>query len=188
MSGMRLSTIEIARLLPSFMRDDLAVKGLSAGVNQIVRSLSADVVKLSTWDRIDTLSETELDELAWELNILWYNKSASIDTKRELVKNSDKVYQHLGTKWAVENVIRSYFGDGYITEWFEYDGEPGCFRVVSANPTLNNEKLQEFLNILGKVKRASSHLDGITITLSAELELYAGVAIHDVSHEAYTAR
>ena len=185
---MRLSDIEFIRLLPQFMREDEAVKGLAAAIDEIVPQLAASIALLPTWDCIDYLPESELDSLAEELNILWYNTGADIAAKRDIIKNSDKVYAHLGTKWAVESVIHSYFGDGYIEEWYEYGGDPGTFRVYSANPTLNNERLNEFLNLLEKVKRASAKLDSITITLSGELALYAGAALHEVSHEQYTAR
>ena len=183
--GMKLSTLEFLRLLPSFMRGDLAVQGLSSCVDKVIPDLSGSIELLTTWDHIDELTEDELDALAWELNILWYDKGANLDTKRDLVKNSDKVYRHLGTKWAVENVIRSYFGDGYIREWFEYEGEPGHFRVYSTNPSLNNEKLTEFLNLLGKVKRASAKLDGIFITLTGQMPLCAGAAVHEIGKEQF---
>lgn len=183
--GMKLSTLEFIRLLPSFMRGDLAVLGLSSGMDQVIPDLSASIGMLTTWDHIDELSEEELDALAWELNILWYEKSANLDTKRDVIKNSDKVYRSLGTKWAVENVIQSYFGDGFIREWFEYDGEPGYFRVYSTNPTLNNERLNEFLNILNKVKRHSSKLEAIYITLTAQINLAAGMAVRETGHETY---
>lgn len=183
--GMRLSTLEFLRLLPQFMREDLAVHGLAAGIDEIIPDLAASIEQLTTWDHIDEMTEDELDALAWELNILWYDKGASIETKRDLVKNSDKVYQRLGTKWAVENVINSYFGDGYIREWFEYEGDPGYFRVYSTNPTLNNERLTEFLNVLNKVKRYSAKLDGIYITLTGEMPLTAGVGIRETSMETY---
>lgn len=179
MAEMKLSNLEFVRLLPAFMREDAAVKGLSAGLDAIIPPLSKSIENLSTWDHIDNLSEDELDSLAWELNILWYDKAASIDAKRDIVKNSDMVYKHLGTKWAVENVINSYFGEGYIREWFEYEGEPGHFRVYSTNPTLTNERLLEFMNLLGKVKRASSILDGIFITLTGEMKLSGGVQLHE---------
>lgn len=172
--GMKLSTLEFVRLLPAFMRGDLAVLGLSAGMDEIIPELSASIDLLTTWDHIDELSEDELDALAWELNILWYDKGANIDTKRDVIKNSDMVYRKLGTKWAVENVIQSYFGDGYIREWYEYEGNPGYFRVYSTNPTLTNERLTEFMNILNKVKRHSSKLEGIFITLTGEMHLAAG--------------
>ena len=116
---MKLSTLEFIRLLPRFMREDGAVKGLAAAMDEIVPELAQSTATLSTWDHIDELTEAELDALAWELNILWYDTGASLDTKRALVKDSDLVYKRLGTKWAVENVINSYFGEGFVEEWFE---------------------------------------------------------------------
>lgn len=182
---MKLNDIDFLKLLPQFMRNDAAVFGLSEGMNQIVRDLDGSVSTLSTWDRIDRLDEAELDELAWELNIQWYDTGASIEVKRNLIKNSDKVFQRLGTKWAVENIINAYFGEGYVEEWFEYDGEPGHFRVFSPNPSLNNERLTEFLNVLNKVKRASAKLDGIYITLTGQTPMTAGMAYHETGHEMY---
>ena len=111
---MKLNDLEFIRLLPQFMRDDDAVKGLAAGIDAIVPGLAASIRKLTTWDHIDELSESELDDLAWELNISWYDADANIAIKREVIKTSDQIYARLGTKWAVENVINTYFGDGYL--------------------------------------------------------------------------
>lgn len=183
--GMKLSDLEFRRLLPAFMRDDGAVKGLALAMDAIVPQLEASIKTLSTWDSIDQLSEAELDDLAWELNILWYDTGANIDIKRDVVKNSDLVYRRLGTKWAVESVIKSYFGDGYISEWFEYEGEPGRFRVFTANPSVTEEKFGEFINLLNKVKRASAKLDGIFITLTGQMPLCAGMAVHQSGYERY---
>ena len=185
MAGMKLSTLEFIRLLPTFMRGDAAVQGLAAGLDEIIPGLAQSIGRLTTWDRIDELTEDELDNLAWELNIPWFDKCAGIDAKREIVKSSDEVYRHLGTKWAVESVINSYFGEGYLREWFEYDGEPGHFRVYSTNATINNERLVEFLNLLYKVKRASSKLDGIYITLTGEMRLSAGIAVYEHERDTY---
>lgn len=182
---MKLNDLEFIRLLPQFMRNDAAVKGLAAGIDAIIPDLAASIGKLTTWDHIDELSETELDDLAWELNVPWYDTSASIAIKREVLKGSDKVHMKLGTKWAVENVIRTYFGSGYVSEWWEYGGEPGHFQVNSSNPSLNNERFNEFLRLLDKVKRASAKLDSVVISLSGELRLYAGVALHEVGREQY---
>ena len=182
---MKLSTLDFIRLLPQFMQDDQAVRGLAAGIDEIIPDLAKSISRLSTWDHIDELGEAELDELAWELNIPWYNTDASILVKRDVIKNSDRVYRHLGTKWAVENVIKSYFGDGHITEWYNYGGEPFHFTVHSSNPTINNERLNEFLNLLGKVKRASAILDGIVLSMSGEVQFSVGMALHEVGTERY---
>lgn len=182
---MNLKNIDFVRLLPLFMQDDTANKGLSAGISALVSELSKSVGLLSTWDRLDEIPESDLDALAWELNVAWYDTTAPIATKRSLIRNSVAVHRTLGTKWAVESVVRSYFGDGYIEEWFEYDGEPGHFRVYSANPSLSAERLNEFVALLDKVKRASSVLDGVFITLSGQSILYAGTALHEIGKEQY---
>lgn len=173
---MTLQELEFIRLLPQFMRGDPAVQGLSAGLDAIIPQLAESLKRLSTWDQIDNLTEAELDELAWELNILWYETDADIEVKRDLIKNSDKVYQHLGTKWAVENVVNSYFGNGHIKEWFEYGGEPGRFRVHSSNPSITGDKLTSFLNLLRKIKRASAKLEAIQIDLETTGGIVYGAA------------
>ena len=182
---MTLFNLEFRRLLPAFMRGDIAILSLSQSMDTIFQQLATSILPLSTWDYIDDLGEAELDELAWELNILWWNSDADIETKREIVKTSDMVYKKLGTKWAVEKVITAYFGDGYIREWFQYSGEPGHFRVYSTNPSITEEKLNQFLDILYKVKRSSAILDGISITLTGEMKLSAGFGIHQYGTDAY---
>ena len=89
---MKLQDLDFIRLIPQFMRDDQAVRGLANGLNQLIPDLDAHSKRLSTWDCIDELPESEIDALAWELNILWYDYGATIETKRDLVKNSDKVW------------------------------------------------------------------------------------------------
>ena len=184
---MKLCDLEFIKLLPEFMRDDPAVKGLAAGVDAIVASIVPAVERLTTWDHIDELSESELDELAWELNISWYSPGASIDVKRDLIKNSDKVHMTLGTKSAVESVINSYFGDGYISEWFEYGGEPGHFMVISSNPSISDENLTGFLSVLEKVKRASAKLDSVTTLSEGAAVLTMAVGFHDIGTDTYPA-
>lgn len=183
--GMKLSNLEFVRLLPSFMRGDAAVLAMADGIDQIIPDLSGSINLLTTWDHINELSEDELDELAWELNVFWYDKAANLDIKREIILNSDQVYRKLGTKWAVENIITTYFGEGYISEWYQYSGEPGHFRVYSTNPSLTDERLTEFLYILSKVKRHSSHLDGIFITLTGRMPLSAGAAYIESGKDTY---
>lgn len=182
---MKLSDIEFIKLIPQFMRNDAAVRGLAAGIDSIIPQLAAEIEKLSTWDCIEKLSAKELDELAWELNIPWYDTGAPIEVKRNLILDSDNVYKKLGTKWAVEKVINTYFGDGYVEEWFQYGGEPGRFRIYSTNPTLNEAQFSEFLHLLNKVKRASAKLDGVFISLTGQMELCMGTALHEIGAEQY---
>ena len=102
---MRLSEVEMIKLLPSWMAQDGADRGLAAGCDTLSRDAFARLKLLSRWDKIDQLSEAELDEMAWELNIQWYDSTAPIETKRAVIRNSDRVYAKLGTPYAVAQII-----------------------------------------------------------------------------------
>ena len=180
---MKLNDINFIELLPKFMQDDVFNIGLANGIDDFIRKLKATFDTFSVWDLVDELTEVELDKLAWELNIEWYRQAASVEVKRQRIKDSSFTHSKRGTKWAVEKVINTYFGDGYIQEWFEYEGEPGHFKVFSSNPTITDEKIQEFLEILNKVKRARSHLDGITISLTGQMKLHTGGGYKETSFE-----
>ena len=180
---MRLNDLQFIRLLPHWMQEDKADIGLANGMDAITKPVIQRLPLLSTWDQLDNIDEWELDEIAWEWNMFWYDNSAPIETKRQLIKTGLQVWSKLGTKWACEQVISAYFGDGYIREWFDYAGTPGRFRVISSNPAITNERLNEFLRILDMVKRGSAHLDGIYITLTGEMNLHAGVAVREVGYE-----
>lgn len=183
---MKLEQTELLKLLPSFMRGDRANKGLAAGASAVLKDVAAKTKLLTTWSQIDSMTSTQLDELAWELNIEWYKSTADLQTKRAIIKNSDKVHAKLGTKWAVEQIITDAFGEGVVREWWEYGGEPYHFKVLSTNPGLVNEHHEEFLEMLEIVKRKSAWLDAVIISLTGEMELFAGMATHDVTFEAHT--
>lgn len=137
MQGMKLQTADIMRLLPYFMREDDANNALASGVNPLIHALYDGAVRLQTWDKLEVLTEPELDKLALELNIAWYNDTADRETKIQLIKDSDLVYSRLGTKWAVERVVNTYFGSGEVEEWFEYGGKPYFFRIKTTNADIS---------------------------------------------------
>lgn len=185
---MKLKDIHFIELLPVFMRDDPAVQGLAKSVDELIQAWSAFGKELSLWTDIDNLSEADLDEIAYEENLAWYENSAPLETKRELIRKSGEIKSQLGTAWAVEQVISAYFGRGYVKEWFEYGGQPGYFKIISSNPTITDENLDKFLRVLKKVKRASAHLDGIYIGLTGFSTLHQGVSVREVERVAFRTR
>lgn len=180
---MRLNDVEIVRLLPEWVREDNAVKGLGKGTDDVIKALFARLKLLSRWDKIDDLEDAVLDEMAYELNIPWYDSTAPIITKREIIKKSDLVYSKLGTKYAIEQIISAYFGTGILQEWFDYGGEPFHFKVLSDNPALVNENYELFLRLLNLAKRKSAHLDAIIISLTGNLPLFAAAIPRDHTYE-----
>lgn len=159
---MRLEDAEIVKLLPTWMQQDGSDQGLSSGCDKIIRDAYARIKLFSRWNKIDQLSSSDLDELAWELNILWYNSTASLYTKRKLIKTSDLVFARSGTRWAVETVVTAYFGDAKLLEWFEYGGDPNRFKIeLSFKPDIYQKKTA--LQILEMVKRKSQWLECFVI-------------------------
>ena len=180
---MRLNDVETVRLLPAWVREDKAVIGLGKGTDNVVKALFARIKLLSRWNKIDELEDAVLDEMAYELNIPWYDSTAPIATKREIIKKSDLVYSKLGTKYAIEQIISAYFGTGELQEWFDYGGEPFHFKILSDNPALVNENYELFLRLLNIAKRKSAHLDAILICLTGNLPLYAAAIPHEHTYE-----
>jgi hypothetical protein len=180
---MKLDDLKTLLLLPEFMRADNANAAFAEAWDEIVRALMPRVRLLSQWKSIDSLLEDELDELAWELNIAWYLPGASIPEKRQIIKESDIVSATLGTKYAVEEVVKTYFGTGRVQEWFEYSGTPFHFRIYTSNPTVETSRQAEFLRILNIVKRKTAVLDEIIMGLVADMYLRAGFGYREVSRE-----
>ena len=182
---MRLNETEMVKLLPAWMQEDGSDKGIATGCDIISRDAYARLKLLSRWDKIDQLSDAELDEMAWELNIQWYDSTAPIAAKRAVIRNSDRVYAKLGTPYAVEQIVADYFGTGEVREWYQYGGQPHHFKVLSDNPSLVNSNLDLFLKLLRTVKRRSSWLDAILICLTGEMFLYSGMAVRDHTQEVH---
>ncbi|MCH4239477.1 MAG: phage tail protein I [Oscillospiraceae bacterium] len=179
MSSMDLSHLDFAKLLPVWMRQDAADAGLAKALNEIIPVAANAVKKLSTWDVLDSLNDTELDELAWESNITWYDFYADIAGKRQTIKDADRIFRTKGTSWAVQRVINTYFGgESNLLPWWEYaGGRFPHFKVVTTNATLKYENYKMFLAVLEEVKRQCAVLDAILILIQSQGMVYAGSCV-----------
>lgn len=173
--GMKLDAVKMLKLLPAWMRDDDANQALAQAIDLLFSQPAGRISSLRTWDKIDELTNEELDELAWELDIDWWQSSWPIDRKRATVKVSDSVKEKRGTKWAVEQLVTAAFGVGEVTEWFEYGGDPYYFKVRT-NATLTEDGMATFLSMIERVKSARSHVEAIEVERTITQPLFAGCA------------
>lgn len=159
---MKISELDFLHLLPAFMRDDEAVIALSGAVDKLFGDLHVDT--LSTWDRIDELTDAECDDLAWELDIDWYEDSLGIAEKRETIKLAQQIKRKRGTKWAVERVLSLYLGEGGVIEWFEKEppGPPFTFDVYTSNANATEEMFIQFEQAVAIAKNTRSHMVGMS--------------------------
>lgn len=168
---MDLSSMDFCMLLPAFMQNDDANIGLSNAVDTVSEELYAKIKLFTTWDQIDHMESDELDMLADELHISWYDRTAAIDVRRNIIKESDLVHAKLGTNWAAKQVINRYFGEGEIVDWYTYGGEAGHFKVQTLNQSILKDKYEQFIGILNKVKRKSAQIDAIELVLDGLMEV-----------------
>ena len=171
--GMKLSNADILQLLPAFMRDDDAVKAFAKAVNALIRTPGGQIERLREWDQIDNMTSAELDEMAWEMSLEWYDPTVDVENKRSTIKAATLLKEKAGTKWAVSEAISAIYGvEPVISEWFEYNGDPGHFRAkVEANRGFDFAKILKAINY---VKRASAQLDAVEMTTSETMGLYIG--------------
>ena len=162
MAGMKISDLDFVRLLPAFMRDDEAAIALSKAMNKLIQPPGNRIPTIRTWDEIDNLNEPECDELAWELDIDWYDSTGmSLEEKRETIKLAQQIKRKRGTKWAVERLISAYFGEGYVMEWYEMYDSPYTFVALTTNTNTDAQNFEKFVEAVKAAKNARSHLAGV---------------------------
>ena len=168
---MKITDCEFEKLLPLFMRNQTDDLAMARALNATIRNIGEKIKLCSDWGVIDELPEEFVDALAWELDVDWYapKSDRSLDVKRELVKNADKVHKILGTKAAVENVAHDIFGNGTVEEWFQTGDAPGYFRVW-IETTLNEENVGRFMKTISQVKNTRSHLKAVTCRFTGDMD------------------
>lgn len=115
------------------------------------------------YPRIDELSETILDILAYDFKVDWWDRTYSIEEKRRTLKDSWRVHRMMGTKAAVETALGAVFHSVYVEEWFEYaGGEPYHFRIlikVGEAEIFDREKHKQVISRVAYYKNLRSWMD-----------------------------
>lgn len=169
---MRLSDCKCTLLLPLFMQSDIFDTTLCESIDLIVKDMWLRIQdRLSFWNYIDFMSEKQLDECATELSVYWYRYDVSVDAKRAIIKNAREVKRKLGTVWAVQEVLKIYFGEANVIEYWDYGGKKKHFKVQTWNSETVNEDAEMFLSILDKIKRKACVLDYIEVLEKSTNEL-----------------
>lgn len=153
-------------VLPGVLSRDEGMNGLAKLIGWTMEDFSGKVDAPAIFQHIDKLPEDLLDLLANDLKVDWYDFDGDIATKRRQIKSSWSVHEHMGTVGAVRTALQSVWPDTSLEEWFEYDGEPGCFRVflsTDESGTIDFAKAVRMINIFKPVR---AHIDG-----------YAGIRI-----------
>ena len=174
---MKLSDVDLLRLLPQFMRDDKNAKAFAYAVGSQIKSVTAAIVHTKIYSRIDSLSDEVLDELAWQFNVVEYRKEYDISIKRELIKGCMELHYKRGTVASVIDVVEKIYGSARIEEWFEYGGQPYHYKIYTSNIQSNDEMIQELMKIVKEAQNVRSWLEEVIIEIMESMQLYVGCKV-----------
>lgn len=180
-----LKTIE---LLPSNIASDEQVQAAAAAIDQRFERLIKMVDQLDRFGRVDEWTSEETDELAWQYHVDFYDASAPLETRRELVANSMSLHREKGTDAAVERLITLLFGYGRVENWYEYGSAPGYFQVITNNPAVTEEQAAQFLRAINTVKRKTAHLERVVIEKISITTQYMSAIAHIYDEMTITGR
>ncbi len=176
---MKLSDLRLIKLLPAFMRQDTDVIALSKAMDHALRDDGKRLPTLATWGYIDQLTEQELDELAWEFDVDWYDSTASKDVKINQIQTAQLIKKRRGTKWAVEQALKNVIGNAWVREWFDFDGDPFTFEAVIKNPAVDDEMHTRAIRQIEKAKNVRSQLVRVYYLDEVSVSLTLHPVVHD---------
>lgn len=165
--------------LPDCISDEPRTQALAYAINRQLRKVLTYSDEARVYDGFRECPEVALDMIANELKIPLYKDAYDIETKRKMVANSFLYWCRMGTVYAMEQLCTDLFKDAKVTEWFDYDGEPGHFRIEVEGFKVTQADVNKFIKDLRRIKRLSAHLDSLGIkmnlNLSGEDKLRVGI-------------
>ena len=172
----KLKDALITDSLRDFLKEEPRVRALAYAINKQARYLILKQDAARVYSGIEICSERVLDVFAYELKIPQYKDTFSIDIKRRMVANGLIYWSTLGTVGALEQLCSDIFEDARVEEWFDYDGEPCHFKIVTENYKLTEADIAEFKSCINAVKRLTAHMDDFIVKFpDVELNLLMGM-------------
>lgn len=179
----RLKDSDITQIVPESLKNS-HVKAIGYALGNQVRKLLEYAETTTVTANIDGIrNEKLLDLLAIEMKAPYYNEKFNIETKKKVVKGAMMMQSKAGTLYAVESTIKSVLGDGKVIPWYEYDGEPGYFKVESETQGAGVDVQKELLTMIDDVKRKSARLEKVEIVTDGDMELKIYVKKDEISIE-----
>lgn len=169
---------DLTKTIPPAIEDNEDIKALGKLISLELQKINKEIPKNIIFSQIGKLDEITLDIIAYDLNVLWYDFTYDLETKRAIIKDCIKVYKKLGTPYAVKTALGNIFPDTALKEWFETGDEPYTFSI-EINASKNGapaELQQKALDRIKYYKNLRSHLKTITYALNNTLNYHVGSA------------
>lgn len=172
---------------PSSISSDPQVVAMCKALDAEFLAVSKAIREVITIADVDSISDERLlDILAHQLHVdFWQDVLTggplTTEKKKQLIKNSLDWHSRLGTPSVVEDVVRTFFSDATISEWYEYNPAPAPrarryrFRVATEQGITDPAVYARLVEAINSVKNARSWLESIDQMVTVKGSVYVGV-------------
>lgn len=174
----------LKQLAPEIIKNNIMLR-----VTEILieRHIINNIKYLVFLDRINEMKEWELDYVAKELHVDYYDYTMSLENKRKACQNSLAIHSTKGTVGGIKKALDIFFKNSSLEEWYQYKGTPGYFRVKINGMIPGN--LQQIKERIENVKKKSQHLEKLIFLSESQQKLYYGThMMHGKKSSIYPAR
>ena len=169
-----IKEVRLTESLPESLLRDEQIAAMASALDGMLADLSADAAQVLHLPRLEELSGTILDLLAWQFHVDFYEPLwLSDEVKRNLIRQSIAWHRIKGTRAAVEQVNAAFNRAVEISEWYEYGGEPYWFRLRTA-PFRKKSEMDSWFRQLSDAKNVRSWCE-VIFEVKIETPLYVGI-------------
>ena len=157
-----LDDVVVKDLAPDSLLKDENTKYIMESIDYVIRKIwfeNKDKYKL--FSRLNSMNDQEIELMLWEMHVDYIDENLNKEQKTDLIKESLLNHMIKGTPAAVENVCSIIFGNAKVTEWFEYNGNPGYFRVSTLGSLQSEEDYKRVIEVINTYKNTRSWLEGL---------------------------
>lgn len=169
-----LRNSKLKDLMPPNLQPDAGVQSICYALDRAFWRFVDCMGRLVVLSNLENQPEEIYDALALDLKVIGYRRTMPISQKKSMIMDARISQMDRGTAGRVEKLMREVFGDAELEEWFQYDGNPYLFRIVSSNPGLQDSDAEYFRSVLNQVKNVRSWLEEIVVRLGADSQVYVG--------------
>lgn len=162
-----IHNISVAEILPPSIAVDENIYAIAKSLDEHLHNLAFDSKYVLHLPRLNELNHDMLDVLAEQFHLDFYEpEGMTLETKRNLIRNSILDHRIKGTPAAVENLLNKIVGSATVKEWYEYGGKTFFFKVNVKELKDMHDNGETFIRLINATKNCRSWLDALDFDLS----------------------
>jgi len=167
-------------LVADSIRNDPQVLAACEAIDKELLAIYDCIPSIEFWPNVEDQWPPLLDVLAWEMHVdIWQGWEGDLDRdlKIQLINESIVWHQKKGTKWMVEHMVQTIYAEGFVTEWYQYGGNPYFFKI-SIRSQLTPPMFVRLVSSVMAVKNVRSWIETVELLQDPiMLQLYIGIAV-----------